>query len=186
MGAIKITSVLRKKIFVALLAAGVAGPSAYVATNLTVPSEGLYTTTYADPVGLMTWCVGHLGKKGEVAKKEYTIEECVNLFVKDWVIHEKLLDKAVNVPYRSEWMKGALTDFTFNKGIGNVQSSTLLVMLNNKRYDSACEQLSRWVYGKVKGKSTVLPGLVIRASEQYKYCMGEVPADYKTMMQMME
>lgn len=183
---LRITPALRTKIFTALIAAGVAGPSAYIASDLTVISEGFYTTPYADTGGLKTLCVGHLATKNEVVKKEYTIEECVEIFVKDWVIHEKLLDKAVKVPYRSEWMKGALTDFTFNKGIGNVQSSTLLVMLNNKRYDSACEQLSRWVYGKVKGKSTVLPGLVIRASEQYKYCMGEVPADYKTMMQMME
>jgi len=179
---INITDSLKKKIFIALIAAGVGGPSAYVATELTTPSEGFYTTPYSDPVGLKTWCVGHLGKKGEVVKKQYTEDECIKLFVQDWVVHERLLNGVVKVPYRSEWMKGALTDFTFNKGIGNVASSTLLVNLNNKKYDAACEQLSRWVFGKVNGVSKVLPGLVIRATKQYSYCMGNEPADYKSKM----
>lgn len=178
----KITDSLKKKIFIALIAAGVGGPSAYVATELTTPSEGFEVVAYKDTGGLSTYCVGHLAKKGEVVKKQYTEDECVALFVKDWVIHERLLNSVVIVPYRSEWMKGALTDFTFNKGIGNVASSTLLKNLNNKKYDAACEQLSRWVYGKVNGLSTVLPGLVIRASKQYSYCMGNEPADYKSKM----
>lgn len=178
----KITDSLKKKIFIALIAAGVGGPSAYVATELTTPSEGFEVVAYKDTGGLQTYCVGHLAKKGEVVKKQYTEDECVALFVKDWVIHERLLNSVVKVPYRSEWMKGALTDFTFNKGIGNVASSTLLVNLNNKKYDAACEQLTRWKYGKVNGISTVLPGLVIRASKQYSYCMGNEPADYKSKM----
>lgn len=182
MGGVRITTSLKKKIFIALLAAGVSGPSAYVATDLTVPAEGFYTTPYNDPAGLKTWCVGHLGKKGEQVQKEYTETECVNLFVKDWVVHEVLLNNVVKVPYRSDWMKGAFTDFTFNKGIGNVQSSTLLVKLNDKKYDEACTQLTRWKYAKVNGVATVLPGLVIRATKQYQYCMGNVPDDYKTKM----
>lgn len=182
MGGIRITTSLKKKLFIALIAAGVAGPSAYVATELTTPSEGFYTTPYIDPVGLKSWCIGHLGKKGEVVKKQYTEEECIALFVKDWVIHERLLNNVVKVPYKSGWMQGALTDFTFNKGIGNVQSSTLLLKLNAKKYDEACTELSRWVYAKVNGVATVLPGLVIRATKQYSYCMGNEPADYKSKM----
>ena len=179
----KVTNSLKKKIFIALLAAGVGGQQAYVATDLTVNSEGFYTAPYNDPVGIKTWCVGHAGKKGEVVKKQYTEDECVALFVEDWVTHEYLLNSVVKVPYRSGWMQGALTDFTFNKGIGNVASSTLLKNLNNKNYDATCEQLSRWIYGKVNGVATKLPGLVIRASKQYQYCMGNEPADYKSMLQ---
>jgi len=177
---IKITDGLKKKIFIALISAGVGGPSAYVATELTTPSEGFEVVAYKDTGGLQTYCVGHLAKKGEVVKKEYTEEECVQLFVQDWVIHERLLNSVVKVPYRSEWMKGALTDFTFNKGIGNVKSSTLLKELNAKRYDKACIELTKWKYGKVNGIATVLPGLVIRASKQYSYCMGVEPTEYKS------
>ncbi len=138
MKGITITPALRSKIFAALIGAGVAAPSAYVATNTTVVSEGFYTAPYADPAGLKTWCVGHLGKKGEIVQKTYTTDECIKLFVNDWKSHEKILDALVKVPYKSEWMKGAFTDFTFNKGGGNLSSSTLLKNLNSKNYDSAC------------------------------------------------
>jgi lysozyme len=178
---VRITDSLKKKILVALVAAGISGPSAYVATQLTVPSEGFELVVYADPVGLPTVCIGHMDKKLVVGTK-VTEEYCVRTFVEDWNKHEKLLNGVVKVDYKSEWMYGALTDFTFNKGIGNVQSSTLLKLLNNKKYDQACEQLSRWVYAKKNGVAVVLPGLVIRASKQYSYCMGIEPADYKQTM----
>lgn len=178
MSLVKLTTSIRGKLFAALLGAGVAGPSAYVAVELTAPSEGLYLTPYKDPVGLTTICLGHLVKKGEVVKKEYTVDECAMIFVKDFKEHEVLLDKMVKVPYRSPWMKAALTDFTFNKGSGNVSSSTLLKKLNSKDYDGACQELTKWVYGKVSGVMKVLPGLVTRATKQYQYCMGEAPGDY--------
>lgn len=174
----KLSSSIKGRLLAALLGAGVAGPSAYVAVELTAPSEGLYLTPYKDPVGLTTICLGHLVKKGEVVKKEYTVDECAIIFAKDFKEHEVLLDKIVKVPYRSPWMKAALTDFTFNKGSGNVSSSTLLKKLNSKDYDGACQELSRWVYGRVGGVMKVLPGLVIRATKQYQYCMGEAPGDY--------
>lgn len=180
---LKMTDALKARIFTALIAAGVTAPSAYVATNLTVVQEGFLTNRHLDPVGLPTVCIGHLVQKGEVSKPFYTKPECIELFVKDWKKHQNLLDGVVKVPYRSPWMQGALEDFTFNKGIGNVASSTLLKHLNNKRYDLACEQLSLWVWGKVNDKKVKLPGLEIRASEQYKYCMGDEPADYRQTIQ---
>lgn len=180
---LKLTPALRSKIFTALIAAGVAGPSAMVAVDLTVPSEGFMTTLHLDPVGKPTTCIGHLVLPGEKPQATYTEDECISLFVKDWVKHEKLLDGVVKVPYRSGWMKGATTDFTFNKGIGNVKSSKLLRDLNDGNYDAACYQLTRWVYGTVDGKKVVLKGLDIRAQAQYKYCMGDLPSDYKTKMQ---
>lgn len=182
MKSLSLTPALRSRIFAALIGAGVAGPSAYVATNTTVTSEGFYTSPYADPAGLKTWCIGHLAKKGEVAKKVYTVDECISIFVEDWVEHERLLDSYVKVPYRSAWMKGALTDFTFNKGVGNLASSTLLKQLNAKNYDQACMELTKWVYATVGGKKVVLKGLQIRASMQYQYCMGNIPANYSPML----
>lgn len=183
MAKLVITNSLRSKIFAALVAAGIAAPSAYVASDLTVSSEGFLTHLHNDPVGKPTSCIGHLIKPGETALKSYDEDTCIAIFVKDWVEHEKLLDSVVKVPYRSEWMKGAITDFTFNKGIGNVKSSTLLKNLNAGNYDAACVELTRWIYGTVDGKKVVLRGLDIRAKAQYKYCMGEEPSEYKTKMQ---
>jgi len=179
---IKITDSLKKKIAVALLATGVGGPSAYVATELTAPSEGFYLTPYVDPVGRTTICVGHLIQKGEVVKPKYTEDECIAIFVKDWLKHEKQYDSLVKVPYKSEWMKAVGTDFTFNKGFGNVESSTYLRNMNSRDYDASCLQLTRWVYGKVGGVMKVLPGLVTRSTKQYAYCMGNEPGDYRTKM----
>lgn len=180
---IPITNSLKKRIFAALLAAGVSAPSAYIAVDHTVPSEGFYTSVYVDPVGLKTYCVGHMARKTESLKTSYTESECISLFVKDWKEHEAQLNKVVKVPYRSEWMKGSGTDFTFHMGITSVASSTYLKNLNNKDYDAACLQLLRWNKGRVNGVLTVMPGLVIRATARYKYCMGEVPGDYKQKLQ---
>lgn len=177
-----ITNSLKGRVFAALIAAGVAAPSAYVASQLTVPSEGVMTHLHLDPVGLQTTCIGHLVKKGETPKQNYTEKECIDQFVKDWKVHEDIVEKAVKVPFRSDWMKGAVTDFTFNKGGGNLQSSTMLAKLNNKDYDGACVELTKWVFGTVNGKKVKLKGLEIRASKQYKYCMGEEPSEYKPMM----
>lgn len=180
---IKLTESIKKKIYLAVLAVGVGAPSAYIATELTTPAEGFYLVPYVDPIGLTTICIGHLVKKGEVVKKEYTVDECAAIFAKDFKEHEVLLDKVVKVPYRSPWMKAAFTDFTFNKGASNVSSSTLLKKLNSKDYDGACQELSRWVYGKVGGVMKVLPGLVTRSTKQYQYCMGEAPGDYVPKIQ---
>lgn len=182
MAKLLLTPAIRNRIFAALVAAGVGGPTAYVATELTVPSEGFLTHLHNDPVGKPTVCIGHLVKPGEKPQATYTEKQCIDMFVADWIAHEKLLDSVVKVPYRSEWMKGAITDFTFNKGIGNVKSSTMLKNLNAGNYDAACFQLTKWVYGTIDGKKVVLPGLNIRAQKQYKYCMGEEPAEYRTKM----
>jgi lysozyme len=177
--AVKITKALQGRIFAALIAAGVSTPVAYVAVDHTVPSEGFMTELHLDPVGKATTGIGHLVLPGEKPKQTMSEQEVIDQFVKDWVKHQNLVSTKVKVPYRTEWMKGAVIDFTFNKGIGNLSSSTLLKDLNAQRYDKACERLTDWVYGTVKGKKVKLPGLVIRASEQYKYCMGEVPGEYK-------
>lgn len=179
---VPITKGLKGRILAALLASGVAGPSAYVATQLTVPSEGVITHLHLDPVGLKTTCIGHLVKKGEVPKQNYTEKECIDQFVVDWKEAESSVEKYTKVPFRSDWMKGALTDFTLNKGSGNYSSSTMLKDLNTGNYDRTCKRLLDWVYATKDGNKVKLKGLEIRASKQYKYCMGEEPSDYKSMM----
>lgn len=180
----QVTNSMKAKIFAALLTAGVAGPTAYIASDLTVPSEGVMTHLHLDPVGLKTTCIGHLVKAGETPKQNYTLDECIDIFVKDYKEHEAIVDSAVKVPYKSPWMKGALVDFTFNKGGGAFKNSTLLKKLNVKNYEGACLELTKWVYGTVNGKKVKLKGLEIRASNQYKYCMGEEPTDYKPMIKL--
>lgn len=168
---------LRTKLIAAFIAAGLSAPAAFVAYDLTLPSEGYEPIPYIDPVGLKTYCVGHLALKGEKIKKEYTDEECMALFAADWKKHLNQLDSVVRVEYKSEWQRQALNDFTFNNGIGNVKSSTLLSLLNQGKHVQACQQLTRWVKGRVKGVMVTLRGLVSRRDKTMPYCLGELGWD---------
>lgn len=160
---------LRSKLIAAFVAAGISASSAYVAYDLTLPSEGLVHSVYKDPVGLPTVCVGHMDRTLKPGTT-MTTDECMALLAQDWIEHERLLDSVVVSPYKSEWQKAALVDFTFNLGIGNVRSSTLIRLLNQGQHDEACKQLTRWVYAN--GKK--LNGLVTRRNATMIYCMGEI------------
>lgn len=106
-------SALKQKLIASFFALGLSAPAAFVAYDLTLPSEGLEQQVYIDPVGLSTVCVGHMDKalkKGQV----FSIEECMEMFAADWKKHQVQLGSVVKVPYASEWQKEALTDFTFN------------------------------------------------------------------------
>lgn len=163
---------LRTKLIAAFIAAGLSAPAAFVAFDLTYPSESLSKTVYLDPVGLPTVCIGRMDKSLKLGQ-EFSIEECMEMFASDWKKHQDELNRVVKVPYKSEWQKEALTDFTFNVGVSNVKSSTLLKLLNQGRHVEACQQLSRWV--KAKGKT--LRGLVIRRQKTMPYCLGDLPWD---------
>lgn len=167
----RITSTLRSKIFAAALAAGIAAPSAIYMTERTVDFEGISLPVYLDPVGLPTVCVGHMDRSMKLGKV-FTEDECVALFISDWKKHEAELDAlSRQVSWRSQWQKAVLTDFVLNKGSGNYRTSTLRSDLIAGRHDKACRELTRWVYAQGK----VLGGLVKRANDNYKFCMGEVP-----------
>lgn len=168
---------LKQKLITAFIAAGLSAPAAFVAYDLTLPSEGYEPIPYIDPVGLKTYCVGHLALKNEKIKKEYTDEECMAIFAADWKKHLNQLDSVVRVEYKSEWQRQALNDFTFNNGIGNVKSSTLLALLNQGQHVQACQQLTRWVKGRVKGVMVTLRGLVTRRDKTIPYCLGELSWD---------
>lgn len=163
---------IRGKLIAAFIAAGVTAASSFVALDLTLPSEGFRNNVYSDPAGLPTVCVGHMDKNLKRGQS-FSDEDCLNLFAKDWVKHQKQLDSLVKVAYASEWQRAALTDFTFNVGIGNVRSSTLIKLLNQGRHEEACIQLLRW--NKAGGR--VLRGLVIRRENTLPYCLGKVSAD---------
>lgn len=167
---------IKSKLIAAFVAAGLSAPAAFVAYDLTLPSEGFHQEVYIDPVGLPTVCVGRMDRSLKLGQK-FSIEECMNMFAEDWVKHQKQLDSVVKVSYASEWQKEALTDFTFNNGIGNVKSSTLLKLLNQGKHEQACQQLTRWVKGRVEGVLVTLRGLVTRRDNTMPYCLGELSWD---------
>ncbi len=177
---------IKRHIIAAFIAAGLNASAAFVAYDLTLPSEGLVLQPYSDPVGLQTVCVGHLVQKGDKVKSSYTEEECMEIFASDWKKHLKQTDSAVKGQggtFASEWQRQALNDFTFNLGINSVKGSTLLGLVNQGKHKEACEQLTRWVYAG--GKK--LKGLVIRRNKTMPYCLGELTPekqeDYKQFLE---
>lgn len=145
--------------------------------------QGMHVA-YKDPIGIVTYCRGLTGKTltGRVVKigDKFTEEECAieeASRVKGFEQSILNLVKPFNSPdvkiknrYISIYQEAALISFTFNVGVGNLASSTLLRYLNNGKHVVACQQLVRWVYAnKVK-----LPGLVSRRGEEMQWCLGNV------------
>lgn len=167
---------LKQKLMAAFIALGLSAPAAFVAYDLTLPSEGFHQSVYLDPVALPTVCVGHMDKSLKLGQK-FSVDECMKMFAEDWKKHQAQLNSVVKVDYKSEWQKEALTDFTFNLGITAVKSSTLLRKLNAKDHIGACRELTKWVKGRVKGQLVTLRGLVTRRNNTMPFCMGELTYD---------
>ncbi len=131
--------------------------------DLAIAFEGFYAKPYICPAGFWTIGYGHLCQKNhlEITKKQGEI-----------LLAEDLQDALVGtlrvcpiltaVP--ETWL-GAIVDFTFNLGIGRLQTSTLRRVINQENWDEVPFQLSRWVYGG--GKK--LSGLVRRRQAESVY-----------------
>lgn len=164
---------IRQKLIAAFFAAGLTSSAAFVAYDLTLPSEGLILSPYSDPVGLRTFCVGHLATKKDKVKDSYTVEECMKIYAEDWKKHEQETVKMVGGKdkFASEWQQAAATDMTFNNGPTLIQKSTMISLIKQGKHVEACDQLIRWVFAK--GKK--LKGLVIRREKTLPYCLGKLP-----------
>lgn len=166
---------LKQKLIAAFFAAGLTSSAAFVAYDLTLPSEGLILSPYSDPVGLRTFCVGHLATKKDKVKDSYTVEECMKIYAEDWKKHEQETVKMVGGKdkFASEWQQAAATDMTFNNGPSLIEKSTMISLIKQGKHVEACDQLIRWVYAK--GKK--LRGLVIRREKTMPFCLGELSYD---------
>ena len=127
--------------------------------------EGLILGTYVDPVGIITSCYGHTGPELKLGQK-FSEDECLEQLAKDLSKHNTEMMKYVKVPLSAE-EHAAYLSFTYNVGVGNFKSSTLLKKLNAGEREEACNQLSRWVYAK--GKK--LKGLVNRREDEKSLCL---------------
>ena len=125
------------------------------AKELTKISEGLKLAAYQDTGGVWTigygWTHGvHQGMTCTKAQAEAWLDQHYSQVIEQ--IHE-----VVKVELNDNQL-GALCDFVYNLGIGQLKSSTLLKLLNAGDYDGALSQFDRWVYDNGQR----LPGLVTR------------------------
>ena len=117
--------------------------------------EGLELEAYLCPADIWTIGYGHTGnvKEGDSITKA----EAEALLDKDLRTFRNGVKRLVKVPL-NENQFGALVSFAYNLGLGSLQNSTLLKMLNAGDYTGAADQFLRW--NKSGGK--VLTGLVRR------------------------
>lgn len=147
-----------------LLALGLS--SALATTGMFVAQhEGLVLRTYIDPVGIITSCYGHTGKELKLNQK-FTESQCLDQLAEDLSKHDKEMMEHIKVPMSDE-EHAAYLSFSYNVGIGNFKSSTLLKLLNKEKRVEACNQLTNWVFAK--GKK--LRGLVNRREEEKNLCL---------------
>ena len=117
--------------------------------------EGCEYNAYKCAADVLTIGYGHTKdvKEGDLV----TQQEAENLLTKDLEEFEESVIDAVEMPM-SQHQFDALVSWTFNLGPSNLNSSTMLKVLNKGDYEDVPAQIKRW--NKAGGK--VLEGLTRR------------------------
>lgn len=127
--------------------------------------EGLRLSAYLDPVGIPTIGYGTIKYNDGTPVRlgdtltETEAEDLLIQHIEDDILGG--MDQAITAPI-NENQYCALVSFTYNLGIGNFRSSTLLRKLNAGDYVGASLEFSRW--NKAGGK--ILQGLVNRRADE--------------------
>lgn len=124
--------------------------------DLIKASEGLELKAYKDSVGVLTIGYGSTGTH-VFARQVITESQAEVLLKSDLSRFEKGVMDLVKVPLNQNQFD-ALVSFSFNLGLGNLKSSTLLRKLNSMDYAGASLEFERW--NRAGGK--ILAGLTKR------------------------
>lgn len=118
--------------------------------NLIKEFEGLRLTPYLCPAKV--WTIGYGHTRTVSAGRRITEAQADQLLQDDLQIFERAVDRLVTV-HLSENQFSALVCFAFNVGVGNLEKSTLLKLLNRGWYEQVPAQLMRWnrANGEVMG-----------------------------------
>lgn len=122
--------------------------------------EGCRLEAYKCPAGILTIGYGHTGSEVHLGQK-ITQEQAEKYLKQDITIHSNNVSRLVKAPLNQNQFD-ALVSFEYNVGYGNFTSSTMLKLLNQKKYTEAAAQFGRWVYANKK----ILQGLVKRRAAE--------------------
>ncbi len=117
--------------------------------------EGCELNAYKCPAGVWTIGYGHI--KGVQEGDVITEQQADEMLVEELNEYENYINTLVTVPLNQN-QYDALVSWVYNLGSSNLNSSTLLKVLNSGDYAGVPEQIMRW--NKAGGK--VLEGLTRR------------------------
>lgn len=123
--------------------------------NLIKNFEGCRLEAYLCPA--MVWTIGYGHTENVKRGDKITEVQAETLLIIDLQKFENAVNNAVRVPLNQNQFD-ALVSFTFNIGIGNFKSSTLLKKLNASEYGLAACEFGRWN----KSRGRILDGLTKR------------------------
>ena len=126
--------------------------------------EGCELNAYKCPAGVWTIGYGHI--KGVSEGMSITQEQAEQMLLDELKEYENYINELVTVSL-SQNQFDALVSWVYNLGPANLQSSTLLKVLNSGDYSGVPAQIERW--NKAGGK--VLEGLIRRReAESALFC----------------
>ena len=135
--------------------------------------EGCKLKAYRCPAGICTIGYGHTSAAGAPQVTDgmtITQKQCDDILRQDLVKFETAVHNMVRQPLNQHQFD-VLVDFTYNAGIGALQSSTLLKKVNAAQFDDVPAELMKWT----KGGGKVLPGLVRRRQAESAWWLSGEP-----------
>lgn len=140
--------------------------------------EGLRLAAYRDAAGV--WTIGygstryHDGKQVRPGDKLASEVQADALFRNTLGQYENAVNQSVKVSLTQNQFD-ALVSFTYNEGTGALETSTLLVKLNEKNYAEAAAHFLAWdkITDPKTGKKIALETLVQRRKEESKLFLTE-------------
>lgn len=142
-----------------------------IVAAIAASSEGLRQVAYYDPPGILTVCYGSTSNVQK--NKVYSLQECRERLSFEMAVTVSKVEKCVpeGTPDR---VLIAFSDAAYNLGLKiacDPSASTAARLLDQRRYDEACEQLPRWDKARVGGVMVALPGLTIRRKLERDICL---------------
>ena len=128
--------------------------------------EGCELEAYQDSVGV--WTIGYGHTKDVKEGDKINRDEANNLLTEEMPEYEGYINTLVEVPLE-QCQFDALVCWVYNLGPTNLQSSTMLTLLNAGKYNDIPAQIKRW--NKAGGE--VLQGLIRRREAEARLFEGK-------------
>lgn len=120
---------------------------------------------YKDIAGWWTWGYGHKRVGNEPMPTFISQPDAVALLRRDIAQYETAVNDNVKYPITQDQFD-ALVDFTYNLGVADFESSTLLKLLNSGDIAGAANEFPKWDHARVNGQEVEVPGLLARRMQE--------------------